>query len=974
LKDLKRKTGISLAAALAVIFTCFFVLRSVNQQTTVEYRIKQRSQRISGIESCFRNLTEDRIRANEMHQTRNQMEFRLTACALRGRVTDGVYTGPEVLEGGAVCRVRDGAVELPEGLPMKLKLTADSLTVAEGEHAAYVEAETDEGEKVVRILFEEIAPDTCFISWKNSFSAENNYLDRVNSLEDTFAEIGKIYDGCLVAFDAEGRPALMSEQDFFPADATFSSLRLSENVSAQTPGICRGETLTGGPKAEEAWYYLPVPCSIPGLEKMYFFFRLELDDPERTPDFTGQALIVSAVLALMAVGLIVWLISVQKMVRDSILDAEQFKRYAPPRMRRLTALISVIGMAVVLAAAAMANGMDSLRVELTRSADLLQRIAADTDLAEERNAALRNEKTENTLYLAKTLRNELEKNDALQTRERLEAFNAILGSEYIMIFDHQGRETACSTDYTDFTLGRDETAELYPFRRLTMGLDSLMQPAGTDEVTGQLLIKTGVRLKMKDGFGAMIIAMDPAKMEEVSTEANVAYILQAATQTECISLVAEQEKGRILYASDDSLTGRTADSLGLSEWMSGDHPMCALSLNHTNCYGASMNHEGRAFFYFFNASFLTRKMVPFIWIAAGFAALLCVLLSLTLHGGYGQKAYETLSKIGEKVFTGRTVEVVTADGRSKRTVDPSARWTGFGLQWSKMSPEQKTRLALELSLVGLGLGMLVMNHSYLESGLYRYIMNGAWQRGANLLALGKTAIMLCFTLMGLLLVRLFISAACQSVGSKGETILRMLYNLLEYIAVFTLLFYAFRNFGLDTSGLLGAIGAITLAVSLGSKDIMADIIAGMNIVIEGEYQVGDIVQIDGTKGKIIDVGIRTTKLLCQGENVKIINNRNIGAVTNLSRFNSWYAIEIAVSASCDVVWLENLLQKELPQIGKRIRNIISGPVYKGVESLEKGGYSILLLTECREENLNNVHRSLNREIRMLLARENIPLQ
>ena len=202
----------------------------------------------------------------------------------------------------------------------------------------------------------------------------------------------------------------------------------------------------------------------------------------------------------------------------------------------------------------------------------------------------------------------------------------------------------------------------------------------------------------------------------------------------------------------------------------------------------------------------------------------------------------------------------------------------------------------------------------------------------------------------------------------------MLYNLLEYIAVFTLLFYAFRNFGLDTSGLLGAIGAITLAVSLGSKDIMADIIAGMNIVIEGEYQVGDIVQIDGTKGKIIDVGIRTTKLLCQGENMKIINNRNIGTVTNLSRFNSWYAIEIVVSASCDVVWLENLLQKELPQIGKRIRNIISGPVYKGVESLEKGGYSILLLTECREENLNNVHRSLNREIRMMLARENIPLQ
>lgn len=283
-------------------------------------------------------------------------------------------------------------------------------------------------------------------------------------------------------------------------------------------------------------------------------------------------------------------------------------------------------------------------------------------------------------------------------------------------------------------------------------------------------------------------------------------------------------------------------------------------------------------------------------------------------------------------------------------------------------------MALEVSLLALGLMILGMNRGPFESGLYRFIMAGQWQRGMNLLALGKTVSMICGAMMGLTLIRLIITAACQSLGSKGETVLRMLYNLLQYVAAFALLYDAFLNFGLETGGLIGAIGAVTLAVSLGSRDAMSDIIAGMNIVLEGEFQVGDIVQIGDAKGKVMDVGIRTTKLLCQGENVRVISNRNISSVTNLSRFNSWYAIQISVSAECDVAWLENLLQRELPAIGQRIRNILSGPIYKGVESIGPNSYTILLLAECREENLNNVHRSLNREIRMMLEREKIPLK
>ena len=53
--------------------------------------------------------------------------------------------------------------------------------------------------------------------------------------------------------------------------------------------------------------------------------------------------------------------------------------------------------------------------------------------------------------------------------------------------------------------------------------------------------------------------------------------------------------------------------------------------------------------------------------------------------------------------------------------------------------------------------------------------------------------------------------------------------------------------------------------------------------------------------------------------------------------------------------------------------MISGPVYKGIEAISKGAFRITILAECREDNYRSVQRSLNREIRLLIDRKEIPL-
>ena len=67
-----------------------------------------------------------------------------------------------------------------------------------------------------------------------------------------------------------------------------------------------------------------------------------------------------------------------------------------------------------------------------------------------------------------------------------------------------------------------------------------------------------------------------------------------------------------------------------------------------------------------------------------------------------------------------------------------------------------------------------------------------------------------------------------------------------------------KSFGVDTTTLLASAGVIVLIVGLGAQSLIEDVIAGLSIVFENEYEVEDIVIIDNFRGEIIEIGLRTT--------------------------------------------------------------------------------------------------------------------
>ena len=120
-------------------------------------------------------------------------------------------------------------------------------------------------------------------------------------------------------------------------------------------------------------------------------------------------------------------------------------------------------------------------------------------------------------------------------------------------------------------------------------------------------------------------------------------------------------------------------------------------------------------------------------------------------------------------------------------------------------------------------------------------------------------------------------------SNRAKTVITLLDGLIKYGSAIILFFLVLSAFGVNTKAIWESVGIITLIIGLGAQSLIADIIAGIFIIFENEYNVGEIVSIDDFRGTVSEIGIRATKILDAAGNIKIINNSDIKNVVNLSR-------------------------------------------------------------------------------------------
>ena len=202
---------------------------------------------------------------------------------------------------------------------------------------------------------------------------------------------------------------------------------------------------------------------------------------------------------------------------------------------------------------------------------------------------------------------------------------------------------------------------------------------------------------------------------------------------------------------------------------------------------------------------------------------------------------------------------------------------------------------------------------------------------------------------------------------------RLASSIVKYASVIGILYWCLALLGVDTATLLASAGLLTFAVSLGAKDIVTDIISGLFIIFEGEFRVGDIIQVGGQRGTVMEIGVRTTKINDGNGNVLVLRNSNISNVVNMTKEHSYASVEVGIEYGESLERVESILSKELPNIKRRLPAIIDGPFYKGVTMLADNSVNIKIVAECAEKDRSGLTNDLNREMKLLFDRYDISI-
>lgn len=178
---------------------------------------------------------------------------------------------------------------------------------------------------------------------------------------------------------------------------------------------------------------------------------------------------------------------------------------------------------------------------------------------------------------------------------------------------------------------------------------------------------------------------------------------------------------------------------------------------------------------------------------------------------------------------------------------------------------------------------------------------------------------------------------------------------------------------MPTQTLLASAGIITLAVSMGAKDLLNDIIAGFFILVEGNFKVGDFITVGSWKGTVQEIGIHTTKVV-SGSDTKNINNSSLRDVINVGPVPTRVmTLSVPVAVNASLTDIEAMLSEELPKLESVLPGLVSAPKYEGIDKLEDGCMFVRISIEAASGKQNDAFRELNRQVKLMFERRGIEI-
>lgn len=212
-------------------------------------------------------------------------------------------------------------------------------------------------------------------------------------------------------------------------------------------------------------------------------------------------------------------------------------------------------------------------------------------------------------------------------------------------------------------------------------------------------------------------------------------------------------------------------------------------------------------------------------------------------------------------------------------------------------------------------------------------------------------------------VIIFVLGAIKPHSHRGGSILSLLSSLVKYVAGIIIVCQSLSLLGVNVGTIIASVGVLALVVGFSAESLIADVVIGAFMLLENQYNVGDIVEINGFRGVVTRIGIRTTSITDGGGNVKIINNSEMKNILNRSDNSSWSVSDISIPYETDLEALEARIPALMEEIGRDCAGVLlEPPQYLGVQALGESGVVLRFWVKVAEKDIFAGTRALNRAL------------
>lgn len=208
---------------------------------------------------------------------------------------------------------------------------------------------------------------------------------------------------------------------------------------------------------------------------------------------------------------------------------------------------------------------------------------------------------------------------------------------------------------------------------------------------------------------------------------------------------------------------------------------------------------------------------------------------------------------------------------------------------------------------------------------------------------------------------------------RADTIRIMILNILKYLMIILIFLSILTVYGINIRSIIAGLGVTAAIVGLAFQDIAKDLLAGIFIIAEDQYEIGDTIEINGFMGEVVFIGLKTTRIKDYKGRTKIIANHNITEVINYNLANSVAVVDIGIDYDEDINKVEKVLNNLVKDLNKTLPKLKGEVELLGINELDDSSVIYRIIAPVSSMEQYKTERIIRKKIKQVLDQEKIKI-